>query len=113
MPSRKLTPGGNRPPSCKYLCTASRPVKTTPLRATSSRTFNARIFSSVKGKERLIIFSLGKFPGLAADFQRGLSVQPSGDFPLRIQRHAQPPIGPAHVTDADEKRRGQTIDRAN
>src|SRR5208283_621668 len=57
MPSRKFTPGGSWPPSCKYLWTASRPVNTTPVISTSSPTFNARIFSSVKGKESLIIKS--------------------------------------------------------
>src|ERR1039457_5203247 len=55
MPSLKLTPGGSAPPSCKYLWTASRPVWMTPEMSTSSPTFSARVFSSVKGNESLII----------------------------------------------------------
>src|ERR1019366_6438467 len=55
MPSRKLTSGGSLPPSCKYLCIASRPVNTTPEINTSSPTFSARIFSSVKGNESLVM----------------------------------------------------------
>src|SRR5208337_2969031 len=55
MPSRRFTPGGSLPPSCRYLWTASRPVNTTPEINTSSPTFSARIFSSVKGKVNCVI----------------------------------------------------------
>src|SRR3989442_15751237 len=89
MPSRRLTPGGNRPPSCRYLWTASRPVNTTPDIRTSSRTFSARIFSSVKGKERSIIFSLGKFPG---DGQ-----WPPDKFRLVLDRNDKLPDNPQPV----------------
>src|SRR5438309_2985830 len=41
------------------------------------------------------------------------SIQPPVNPSIRVQRHALPPIRPAHVTDADEKGRRQTIDRAN
>src|SRR5438552_3778609 len=57
MPSRKLTLGGNVPPSCRYLWTASRPVNTIPDINTSSPTFSARIFSSENGKVSLFIIS--------------------------------------------------------
>src|SRR5204862_4984893 len=97
MPSRRFAPGGNSPPSCKYLCTASRPVNTTPEIRTSSPTFSARIFSSVKGKEIEIM----------------ILIQPPLNFSIRIQCHTLPPIRPAHITDAHEKRRWQAIHRAD
>src|ERR1041384_4265763 len=55
MLSRRFTPGGNPPPSCKYWCTASRPVNTTPVIETSSPTFSARILDSVNGLVSWII----------------------------------------------------------
>src|SRR5438552_1292797 len=126
MPSRILTPAGNWPPSCRYLCTTSRPVKTTPEITTSSRAFKARIFDSVKGDESWIIRierSVGgmecRRPGPAARRSRvrysstSSSVKPLHNFALPVQRHAQPAIRPAHVTDAHEIGRRQTIDRAN
>src|SRR5215213_4339608 len=94
MPLRRLTSGGSSPPSCRYLCTASRPVKNMPLMATSSPFLSARIFSSVNGAEREI-----------------MSVKPLGDFALRVEFNALPPIRPAHITDADEERCRQTIGR--
>src|ERR1044071_9406959 len=96
MSSLKLTPSGNAPPSCRYLCTASRPVYTTPLISTSSPTLSARILSSVKGRESLV-----------------MSVKPFGDFAVVAQGHALPPVSPAHVTDAHEERRRQPVRRAN
>src|ERR1043165_2376578 len=64
MPSRRLTPGGNAPPSCKYLWTASRPVNTTPEINTSSPTLSARILSSVKGKLSFVMADISLQTGL-------------------------------------------------
>src|SRR5436190_24331952 len=96
MPLRRLSSGGNSPPSCRYLCTASRPVKNIPLIATSSPFLSARIFSSVNGAEREIML-----------------VKPLGDFALSVEFDALPTVRPAHVTDADEERRRQAIRRAH
>src|SRR5688572_8716878 len=104
MPSRRLTPGGSSPPSCRYLCTASRPVNTTPLMATSSPTLSARILSSVKGRERGIIAGFGKL---------SRSIQPLRDLAIAIQFDATPAVGPAHVAHADEIRRRHAVRRAD
>src|SRR5438876_1021788 len=63
MPSRRFAPIGNWPPSCKYLCTASRPVNTTPEMRTSSPTFSARILDSVNGSLSSIMSCRGRFLG--------------------------------------------------
>src|SRR6266478_3092708 len=55
IPSFNLTPGGSRPPSCKYLWTASRPVNNVPVMPTSSPTLSARMADSETGVARLII----------------------------------------------------------
>src|SRR4030095_15205892 len=70
MPSRRSAPGGNSPPSCKYLCTASRPVNSTPEIKTSSPTFSARIFSSVNGGLNFVMTRIA--------IQTGAKVQPTG-----------------------------------
>src|SRR6266567_2146460 len=138
MPSRKLTPGGSLPPSCKYLCTASRPVKSTPEINTSSPTFSARIFSSVEGLVSWIIKIkrgdgvVEQWSGEVAEYRSSgqllarwrhtptlhyfgtpFSIQPFHDFPTGVQRHALPAIRPALVADADETGGWQTIDRAD
>src|SRR6266404_1565694 len=99
MPSRRLTPGGSFPPSCKYLCTASRPVKSTPEISTDSPTFNERIFSSVIGVLSWITESS--------------LIEPLFNLPAGFQQHALPPKSPAHIADADEIGSRQPVGRAN
>src|SRR6266540_776136 len=96
MPSCSFTSGGSLPPSCIYLCTTSRPVKRIPEIRTSSRTFSAQIFS----------FENGAFSSI-------ISVEPGLNFAVGVEDGALAAIGPAHVTDADEVRGGQTIGRAD
>src|SRR5512139_3176443 len=94
IPPWRLTPGGSRPPSCRYLWTASRPVNKVPVMVTSSPTFSARTAASVTGVESWIIV---------------VSVKPFLDLAGRIECHALAAIGPAHVADADEIRGRQPI----
>src|ERR1700744_903475 len=109
MPSRRFTPEGSLPPSCKYLWTASRPVNTTPDISTSSPTFRVRTFSSVKGKVSLImIASINQVDRLV----NSRSIEPFLNICLRVQNHPLAAIGPAHVTDADKERCGHAIGRA-
>src|SRR4051812_23803697 len=101
MPSRRSTPGGSCPPSCKYLCTASRPVNSTPEISTASPTFSARIFSSLKG----VVSS-----GISLDSIQPLSlIQPALDFAARFERDALAAKGPAHVANADKIGGGQAV----
>src|SRR5438067_1336948 len=99
IPSLKLTLAGSLPPSCKYLCTASRPVNNTPLISTASPTLSERIFSSVNG---IVSFVMGT-----------KSVEPFLNFSAGLQYHPLPPVGPAHVTDAHKKRGGHSVDGAD
>src|SRR5690348_1792946 len=96
MPSRRLTPAGSLPPSCRYLWTASRPVKTIPLISTGSPTLRERIFSSVKGRLREII-----------------SIQPFLDCAGAVEGGALAAVSPTHVADADKEGGGQSIGRAD
>src|SRR6516164_5895472 len=97
MPSRRLTPSGSWPPSCRYLWTASRPVNKVPEMETASPTLRPRMALSETGVVREII----------------ASIQPTKDFAVRSQGHSLAAIGPAHVTDADEKRGGQPVQNAD
>src|SRR6266487_5588616 len=106
MPSLKLTPSGNVPPSCKYLCTASRPVNTVPEINTSSPTFSARIFSSVKGKDNLIMVIVNR----SILFLRRFVVENEGGFPsalmfLRCHEPTQLLGVPHHRADRRMRRR--------
>src|ERR1043166_8196123 len=62
----------------------------------SSPTLRERIFSSVNGAASEIML-----------------VEPLGDVALRVELHALTAISPAHIADADEERRRQTIRRAD
>src|SRR6516162_10031124 len=101
MPSCKLTPSGSCPPSCKYLCTASRPVKRRPLIATSSPTFKARLADSEMGVVSWIISPAS------------LLIEPVLDTALRRESDALPPIRPAHVAYAYKIRGRQAIEHAD
>src|ERR1044071_957193 len=105
MPSRRFTSGGKRPPACRYWCTASRPVKTTPVMTTSSPTFSARILDSVNGLVSWIINIARSDRPITPLLHHSItpgSVEPPHNFAPRAQRHAQPPVRPAHVADAHE-----------
>src|SRR5438445_9048747 len=78
MPSRRFAPGGNWPASCRYLCTASRPVNTTPEINTSSRTFSARILDLVKGKFNRVMACIS--------YKTKTKVQPAGTCGTRTRR---------------------------
>src|ERR1041384_2731944 len=98
MPPFRETPSGSRPPSCRYLWTASRPVNTTPLTTTASPTFSTRTCSSEIG--------------VCSDIMCPL-VETLLDAPVPRKRGPLPPICPAHVADAHEIRSGHAVDRAD
>src|SRR6187401_2859881 len=98
MPFRKLTPAGSLPPSCRYLCTASRPVNKVPEISTASPTFSERTSTSSQG---VLSFTIRN------------SVKPAVDFTIAVKLHALPAIRPTHVADAHEERSGQAIGGAN
>src|SRR6266404_7789801 len=110
IPSFNLTSGGSRPPSCKYLWTASRPVNSVPLIPTSSPTLSARMADSETGVARLIIskwsddHSSHTSHSSHQSHEDGVSVEPFLDIPVCIEAHALPSVSPAHVTDAHKKR---------
>src|SRR6185369_18081948 len=95
MPLRRFTPGGSFPPSCRYLCTASRPVNNVPEISTASPTFSERISPSSHG---VVSFAI--------------SIEPSLNL-TGAQLHALAPIRPAHVTDADKVGHQQPIRSAD
>src|SRR6266446_1356235 len=106
IPSFNLTPGGSRPPSCKYLWTASRPVNSVPVMPTSSPTLSARMADSETGVPRLIISKWSDDHSSHSSHQsheNGVSVEPFLDIPVCIEAHALPSVSPAHVTDAHKK----------
>src|SRR6185369_9878847 len=96
MPSRRFTSGGSLPPSCRYLWTASRPVKRVPLMRTSSPTLSERTLASEMGVVREIIL-----------------IKPFFNFSLGAQRDALAAISPTHIADAHEEGGGQTVQDAD
>src|SRR5215204_5551601 len=96
MPFCRSTPAGSLPPSCKYLWTASRPVKRVPEISTASRTLSERMSASWHGV-----------------FSSVISVEPTFDIVGGIELHALAPISPAHITYAHKERGGEAIRGAN
>src|SRR5512138_1505329 len=77
-----------------HLCTASRPVIITPESSTDSPTFSARMASSEMGIVNLVVMVC--LPLLVYHVVAGNS-------------HLAPPVGPAHIGNGDEERRGKPV----